>query len=138
MTSIEELEKQELENLTEEEELVDLESLIREGADAKIAIVFDYPREDKVVKTTALLKPLTNSEVNNARRVASKVSDTTFEIELLKRGLYHKNGDLFNPELIGEMYAGVVAGLVEKLMEISGVKADKKEQMEFAKELMGF
>jgi hypothetical protein len=138
MTNIDDLKKEELENL-QENELFDLESLILEGAEARIPVVFEYPRKDgSMVEVTCKLKPLTNVEVDNARRVAMKVSGTTMDIELLKRGMFTKNGAPFPPHLIEKMATGVVTSLSEKLGEISGIQVDEEEKIKFAEKMMGF
>lgn len=124
--------------------LEELESLIIEGADARIPVLIEYPKRDKKTGTvtyekyTANLKPLTNTEVNNARRAAAKITNTTLELELLRRGLFTKDDNPFPFKLIRLMNNGVVNGLVEQLLDVSGVKLDPEEQKAYAREVMGF
>lgn len=135
---IEKMREKELADLTNNNP-VDLETLILEGANARIPVTFDYPKPNgEFVELTCCLKPLTSTEVDNARRLALKTRGTTAEIEMLKRGLYTKEGEQFPPELIPKMVSGVVDALVQKLLELSGVKIDEEEQIKFAKEIMGF
>ena len=153
MVNIDELEQMELEELNNETitdntddeiDLNELENLILEGTDYKVPVLIEYPvfnkktGEMKNVRYTAKLRPVTNTEVNNARRSVGKIKGTSFELELLKRALYTKNDELFKPAIIFAMKAGVVARLVETLLDISGIKLDKDEQEAYARELMGF
>lgn len=152
MTDINQLEEEELEQLNEtnkqdndnELDLNELESLILEGTDYKVPVLIEYPYYDKKTgimkhaRYTAKLRPVTNTEVNNARRSAGKIKGTSFELELLKRALYTKDDTLFKPNVIKAMKAGVIASLVETLLDISGIKLDKDEQEAYARELMGF
>lgn len=145
--TIKELQEEELEQLNKSDDEIDLEeleSLILEGANARIPVLIEYPKFDKKTgetsykRYTACLKPLTNTEVNNARRMFQKSNDTSFELELLKRGLFTKDDKPFPFKLIKAMNVGVINGLGEQLLEISGVKQNKQEQKRFARELMGF
>ena len=142
MVDIEKLKNEEFENIMQAEvddELYTLEQLILEGENAKIPVVFNYPKKNgEIVEVTAKLKPLTDVEAQNARRVAMKVKDTTINLELLKRGLYTKNDVLFPSNLIMKMHVGVVNELVEKLGEISGIKIDEEKSSELVDKLMGF
>ena len=153
MVNVDELEQMELEELDntdntnsidDELDLNELESLILEGTDYKIPVLIEYPYydkntgEEKQARYTAKLRPVTNTEVNNARRSVGKIKGTSFELELLKRALYTKDDELFKPAIIFAMKAGVVARLVETLLDISGIKLDKDEQDAYARELMGF
>lgn len=128
----------------QELDLNELENLIIAGTEYKIPVLIEYPYfneetgEMEYAEYTAKLRPVTNTEVNNARRSVSKIKDTTFENELLKRALYTKDDELFKPAIIFAMKAGVINSLVEKLLDISGIKLDEDEQKAYARELMGF
>lgn len=142
--NIEELKNEEIEELTQETDLRDLESLILQGTDARVPVVFDLKLYDKknekmITKTVkCFLKPLTNTEVQNAQRIAYKFRDTTPQIEFLKKGMFDGNDELFNGKLISSLPTGVVDKLAEKLLEISGVELDKEEQRRLAEDMMGF
>lgn len=145
MTNIEELQEKELEELNNTEiDLNELENLILEGTDYKVPVLIEYPIYDentgemRTIKYTAKLRPVTSTEVNNARRSVGKIKGTSFEVELLKRALYTKEDTLFKPSVISAMKAGVINNLVETLLDISGIKIDKDEQEAYARELMGF
>ena len=146
MTNIDELQEKELNEINENSEfdLNELEDLILSGTEARIPILIEYPYFNKktgtveTAKYTAKLRPLTTTEVNNARRSTSKIKGTSFEVELLKRALYTKEDKLFKPTVISAMKAGVINNLVETLLDISGIKVDKEEQEAYARELMGF
>ena len=131
-------------DVNEELDLNELESLILEGTEYKVPVLIEYPyydkktAEKKEARYTAKMRPVTNTEVNNARRSASKIKNTSFEVELLKRALYTKDDKPFKSEIILAMKAGVTARLVERLLDISGIKLDKEEQEAYTRELMGF
>lgn len=131
--SIEDLQNKELESLNEEE-LFDLESLITEGANAKVPVKISYG--DKSFGAT--LRPLTNVEWNNATRKSMKNVNTTSELELLKVGLTSKDDKPIPVDILVQLPTGVITELAKKLADISGVKLDKKENIELAKTLMGF
>ena len=124
---------------TEENTVYDLEKLILDGENAKIPVEISYPTTDgKSVKVGAMLKPLTDVETNNAMRAVKKNKDTTFRIEVLKRGLYTADGKPFPAKLIKIMYSGVSAQLADKLTELSGVQVDKEQQEKLVDDLLGF
>ena len=133
--------EEEIENLSHEEELFDLESLITDGKDAKIPIEITFPKADGTgeVKATAMIRPLTNIEVNNATRLGlNKNIDTTYELELLKTGLYTSKGEPFPDELINKIPSGVVNELAREISRVSGIQINNEENMRLAKEMMGF
>ena len=145
MTNIDELQEKELNELNNTEiDINELENRILAGTEYKVPVLIEYSYYDensgemRIAKYTAKLRPLTPSEVNNARRSASKIKGTSFEVELLKRTLYTKEDNLFKPSVISAMKAGVINNLVETLLDISDIKVDKEEQEAYARELMGF
>ena len=140
MTSIEELEQQELENLSPEDEVFELEQLITDGADAKIPITISFPKPDgKMVKAAAMIRPLTNVEWNNCTRLKRPKNDpTTNEVELVKKALYTKDGEPFPPELVEKIPNGVIVELMREISRISGVNVNSKENLELMSKLMGF
>ena len=141
MSNVDELKKAELEALTEEE-VVDLETLIVEGTDARYPIKIMFPRQKEdgtmeMVKAGAFLRPLSNVEWNMATQIRrNPKSGTTNEVELLKMALYNLNGELYSPQVIASMPNGVVLELVEKLSEISGIDLEKNRKL--AKDMIGF
>lgn len=126
---------EELIKLSEEEEIFNLESLITDGADARIPIEIDFPTKNGKKKAAAMIRPLTNVEWNNALRIARKNFKTTNEIELLKMALYTKEGEPFPKELVEKLPNGVVMKLVQTLGEISGIEVTE-ENMKMAKEML--
>lgn len=139
MTNTDELLQQEIESLSAEEEIFDLESLITDGVDAKIPIVIEFPKDGKMVKAGAMIRPLTIVEWNNATRLQRRPSEnTTNEIELVKKALYTRKGDEFPSDLVDKFPTGVVLELVKQIARISGVELNSKENIKMAKELMGF
>lgn len=139
MTDVDKLKEEELRALSEEEEIFDLESLITDGTNAKVPITIQYYNTDlqRNVKAGAMIRPLSNLEWNNSVRLnRSQNSNTTDNIELLKKALYTIDGKPFNPKAIESMPAGVVEQLVEKVAEISGI--DLEKNIERAMKLQGF
>ena len=138
MTDIDKLKKDELNELNNTQ---DLQSLILEGVDARIPVEVEYiTKTGEFAKAGAKLKPLSDTEVQNALRTARKVSDTTFNLELLRKGLFDLNGEPFPFEVLKLMNSGVVNSLANKLAEISGIELDPDDatSKQFAEDLMGF
>ena len=139
MTDIEKLQAEELANLANDEEIFDLESLVTDGADARIPITVEYPRKDgSMASAGAMIRPLTNVEWNNATRLSRKGTGTTNEVELVKIGLYTKKGEQFPPELVEKLPAGLILKLVEELARVSGIDLYNKRNLKIAKTLMDF
>lgn len=134
MTDVNKLMEEELSNLSNDEEIFDLETLITDGVNAKVPVEINY----KGKTFGAILKPLTNPEWNNAIRLGYKNPKTTSEIELLKIGLYHKNGDKFPKDIIENLPAGVIVELAKELARISGITFNMEENVRLAKDMLGF
>ncbi len=139
MVDVNKLKEEELENLEkkEEEVIYDLESLILDGVDSKVPIVIDFPTSEGVKKVGALIKPLTAVEWNNAIRLANKLKDSTSEIEIVKIGLFSKDGEAFSYDLIMKMPSGVVKDIFYKIADVSGVKFSEQE-IGILEAMMGF
>ena len=147
MANIEKLQEEEIKGLknTSLTNLEDLENLILEGENARIPVEFNlelYDKEQRKMVThrvSCALKPLTNTEVQNAQRIAYKSTETTLQIEILAKGMYGIEDDkLFSKKLIRRLPTGLVDSLAEQLLELSGVKLDKDDQEKLAERLMGF
>ena len=139
MADIEKLQAEELANLNENEEIFDLESLVTDGADARIPITVEYPKKDgTMVKAGAMIRPLTNVEWNNATRLNRKNTGTTNEVELVKIGLYTQKGEQFPPQLVEKLPAGLIVKIVEHLAEVSGIDLYNKRNLKIAKDMMDF
>lgn len=144
MANIKDLKQKELEQLNKETDLKELESLIIQGADARIPIVFDltlYDKKNEQMRTETVkcyLKPLTSTEVQNSQRTAIKFKNTTLQIELLKKGMFDSNDEHFNQALIEALPSGTIDKLAEKLLEISGVEIDPNQSKEMMEKMMGF
>ena len=134
MTDIKKLQEEELANLSKDTEVLDLESLITDGANAKVPVEVTY----KGKSYGAILKPLTNPEWNNATRIGFGDSNTSSEVELLKLGLYTKNDKKFPAHVIEKLPAGVIMELSKELARISGISINLDDNMKLAKEMLGF
>ena len=134
MANIEELKQEELEQLNETSSL---ESLITEGADLRIPITFDFPTANGVKKASAIIKPLTTVEWENAQSYAMK-HKKDFVLKILEKGLLNDDGEQLPFELIKKMPIGVATEIYKRIADVSGVKQDKEEQYKLTKELLGF
>ena len=134
MANIEELKQEELEQLNETSSL---ESLITEGADLRIPITFDFPTANGVKKASAIIKPLTTVEWENAQSYAIK-QKKDFVLKILEKGLLNDDGEPLSFDLIKKMPIGVATEIYKRIADVSGVKQDKEEQYKLTKELLGF
>ena len=129
---------EELQSLEENQEIYDLESFILEGVSTEIPIIIDYPLPDGTTKPLgAKIRPLTSSEWNNCVREAIKF-EKSFQELIVERGLLTKNGKPFPVKLVGQMASGAVDSIFAKISEVSGVKQNKEEQLQMAKDMVGF
>ena len=144
--TVEELQMEELENLAESEEIAGLESLIVDGTETRIPIIIEIPQYDKktgkveIIERAARIRPLTSIEINNASRLSTGrgSANTTFDIEILKAGLYGLDGEKVPLKIIKALPGGVTSQVANQIREISGIKLNSKENIELTKELMGF
>lgn len=122
----------------EVDELSRLQSLILDGAKARIPIIIDYPKEDGTTEELALkIRPITDVEFSNAMRLF-RDTGTSFRIECLKKALYTKDDKQLPASLVQAMHSGVIAALYDKLSEISGIKANREDQQALVDEMLGF
>lgn len=134
-TELEQMQQEEIEKLSQEEELFDLEQLITAGKDLKIPITFTYPNTNK--KVGAMIRPLTSNEWNNSMKRASKFK-TSLQMEIVNAGLMDIDEKPIPRALIEQMPQGLISELYNKIAEASGVHESKEEMIEATKQLMGF
>lgn len=134
--NIEELKEQELNELNNNETF-SLESLITEGAELQIPITFDFPTKKGMKKASAIIRPLTSTEWENAQNYAIRTKKD-FMVKILEKGLLNTDGEPLSIELIKLLPFGVANEIYLRIADVSGVKVNQKEQFEFTKELMGF
>lgn len=134
MANIEELKQEELEQL---QETTSLENLITEGASLRIPITFDFPTEKGITKASAIIKPLSTVEWENAQNYAIQ-HKKDFILKVLEKGLLNNDGEPLPFELIKKMPIGVATELYTRIADVSGVKQNKEEQYKLTKELLGF
>lgn len=127
----------EIEKLNQDTEIVSLETLITEGDDLRIPIIFDFPTKKGITKVSAIIKPLTASEWEEATNYAMR-HKKGFSLKILEKGLLNDDGEPIPFDLLKKMPMGVVNEIYKRISDISGIKEDKKEQYELTKELMGF
>lgn len=132
----------EIEMLSQETEILDLETLIVDGANARIHVEVDFPvyknGEVHHKKYGAIIKPLPSNEFTNATQIGLKNPDTDVNTEIVKKGLCTKNGDIFPVEVVEKLPVGVIIKLAEKICEVSGIEQNKDDQAELVREVMGF
>ena len=126
---------EEIEKLSQDEELFDLEQLITAGKDVKIPITFIYPNTDK--KVGAFIRPLSSNEWNNCMRKMVKFK-TSFQLEIVKVGLLNMKEEPIPAKLIEVMPQGVINEIYNKIAEASGVHESTEDMIEASKKLMGF
>ena len=133
---------EEIEMLSQETEIFDLETLIVDGANARIHVEVDFPvyknGEVHYKKYGAIIKPLPSHEFTNATQIGLKNFDTDVNTEIVKKGLCTKDGDLFPSEVVEKLPVGVIIKLAEKICEVSGIEQNKDDQTELVREVMGF
>ena len=142
MANIEELKKQEIEELTHDNEAMDLETLILQGSETTVPIIIDYPVyvKDHVEykQVSAFIKPITNIQANKAYQQGLQNHNTTPDIEMVKQALYTKNHEPIKPELVEKMPSGVITAIVKQIMDVSGIKINKEETEKLVRRLMDF
>lgn len=133
MVSKKEKEIEELQN----GDVLSLETLITEGTELRIPITFDFPTQNGLKKASAIIRPLTAVEWENAQNYAIK-HKRDFAVKILEKGLLNDDGKELPYELIRKLPFGVVNEIYRRIADVSGVKENREEQFELTKELMGF
>lgn len=133
MVSKKEKEIEELQN----GDVLSLETLITEGTELRIPITFDFPTQNGLKKASAIIRPLTAVEWENAQNYAIK-HKRDFAVKILEKGLLNDDGKELPYELIKKLPFGVVNEIYKRIADVSGVKENREEQFELTKELMGF
>lgn len=141
MTDINRLQEEELDSL-KEENAFDLETLIIDGANARIPVEIDFPiyknGELTYKKYGVMIRPLKSSELTNATQRGLRDIGSDVNTEIVKLGLCRKNGEQYSSEIVEKLPAGVINTLTEKICEISGIHQDKEKNNELIREMMGF
>lgn len=130
-------------NLEIDTKELDLESLIVDGANARIPIEVEFPiyHEDGTLTYEtrgAVIKPLKSHELTNASQIGLRLDDSDVNTEIVKAGLCRKDGSAYPPGVIESFPAGVISALANKILDVSGVKPDKKAAEEYMKMIAGF
>ncbi len=116
-----------------------LEELIMEGTNLEVPIVFDFPTNDGMVPVSAIIKPVSSVDWNNAVSKYGNINSVgDFTLEILSKGLFNDKGEPLRRDLIGLIPAGVADELLLQIQDLSGIKRNKDEQYKLTKELMGF
>ncbi len=125
-----------LDNLTEDlqEETLDLESLIRDGADYRKTIIIELPNGSKGACT---IRPLTSNEWNQCTNKYLKLKGS-MELYVCEKGLLNKKGEPFPKELLEIFPAGAIQEIFKEIQSISGIKRNKEEEQELTRQLLDF
>ena len=132
---IEKKQLEEIEKLSQNEELIDLEQLLTAGTEVRIPITFTYPNTDK--KVGAVIKPLTSNEWNRCMKRMVKF-DSSFQLEIVKVGLMNMNEEPIPSKLIEILPQGAINEIYQKIAEASGVHESTEDMIEATKKIMGF
>lgn len=125
-----------LDNLTEDlqEETLDLESLIRDGADYRKTIIIELPNGSKGACT---IRPLTSNEWNQCTNKYLKLKGS-MELYVCEKGLLNKKGEPFPKELLEIFPVGAIQEIFKEIQSISGIKRNKEEEQELTRQLLDF
>jgi len=126
MVDVSKLKEEELVKLQEED--YNLEDLIILGEEKKIPILIEFPTpEGKKVKAKALIKQLTLKEVDNLK--INKDNTSEVNSYLLSKSLFKTTGDNFSKEELASLPLGVVNAIASKIIELSGVDLNIKNDL---------
>ena len=129
MTNVDELKKEELEQLaTVEHEEVSLEDLLVLGEEKRIPIRITFPNPDGETKSNAkaLIKQLTLKELDSLK-INSEVASSNMSI--LQKALFKQNGDTFSRKELEVLPLGVVNAIATKILEVSGVDINEQKRL---------
>jgi len=124
-----ELGKENLDN-----EILDLESLIRDGIDNRTPITVELP-DGRM--GSAIIRPLSSQEWNTCVNMYLKTK-RSLELGIVEKGLLDTNEEPFPKELIGILPSGTVTDIFLEIQKISGVKRNKEEEKELTKQIFDF
>lgn len=138
MKSIEDEKAKEIEHLSQETEILELDQVLTEGINAKIPFTFTYPNTNK--KVGVLVRPLSTNEYQKAILMSKRLK-TNFLVELAKLGTYKMDESKFPEDLLETLPAGIVTRITNEINRISGVElveGSGETQQQIFEELMGF
>lgn len=118
----------------DDEELLDLESLIRDGIDNRTSISVDLPDGRT---GAALIRPLSAQENNQCTNEYMK-NKRSIDLSICVKGMLTPQEKPFPQELIEKLPAGVVTDIANEIRRISGIKTDPKEAAKLTKQILGF
>ncbi|MBR0369697.1 MAG: hypothetical protein IJH63_03095 [Methanobrevibacter sp.] len=124
--------------INKEPKILKLEELLVDGVEVEVPITFDYPTANGIVPVSAIIRPLTTVEWEEATTKSIRNDNKGFTLEIIGKGLLNDDGEPLNPELLKGMPIGVVNEIYKQVADISGIREDKEEQYRLTRELMGF
>ena len=130
MTDIAKLKEEELEQLkpSVEVEEVGLEDLIVLGESKKVPIRITYSNDDGTkTRAKALIRQLTLKEMNNLQYNQKRLGN--FYAAILKKALFKSDGTPFTMAELEYLPVGVVKEISRQIMDISGMDADKQDEL---------
>ena len=111
------------------DEIFDLETLITEGADARIPIEIEFPNGKKAA---GLITPISTNEFS---RIYNTGGAAEILVNIVEAGLLNKNGEHLPRNLIESMPLGVTSKISNKICVISGIELNPTDNIS-AEDLM--
>lgn len=110
------------------EDYFDLETLITEGADARVPIEVEFPNGKKA---QALIKPISTGEFSTIYNGNA----AELMVNVLTAALMNKNGEPLSPSLIEAMPVGLPEKIVKQIFDISGIETNPEDAEKLKEEL---
>lgn len=110
------------------EDYFDIETLITEGADARVPIEVEFPNGKKA---QALIKPISTGEFSTIYNGNA----AELMVNVLTAALMNKNGEPLSPSLIEAMPVGLPEKIVKQIFDISGIETNPEDAEKLKDEL---
>lgn len=110
------------------EDYFDIETLITEGADARVPIEVEFPNGKKA---QALIKPISTGEFSTIYNGNA----AELMVNVLTAALMNKNGEPLSPSLIEAMPVGLPEKIVKQIFDISGIETNPEDAEKLKEEL---
>lgn len=110
------------------EDYFDIETLITEGADARVPIEVEFPNGKKA---QALIKPISTGEFSTIYNGNA----AELMVNVLSAALMNKNGEPLSPSLIEAMPVGLPEKIVKQIFDISGIETNPEDAEKLKEEL---
>lgn len=132
------LDKEQLDQLSQElnedDDYEDLESMIRDGVNAVYPIIIEFPNGKK---SRALIKPISSNQLQSCLRRSQKGKEDIISLVCEKCLLTPQEKPVDN-KLLKLIPAGVMKDILDEILRVSGVKRDPQAEKELTKQLSLF